>query len=251
MNGKLVVTLCGIGACGALITVLIQPEAIAPSASAASIAAISAIPAFDPPDVAVTLHRLGLDPEALAAAGLSPSAASQVVSTIEAELLLNPNALPAADAAFAETRTNCDALERLIRSGRGTDGDVQTYQAAAQDLNADTGQREMVLGELFALAVTDLTPTQAATLATIRENRHWKRSMEYLVVNRTEPEWVALRDALANERISAEFGTDADPEAQTLLQQARGHAGVIAASANLELNLEAVRAAWEGALEED
>ena len=79
----------------------------------------------------------------------------------------------------------------------------------------------------------------------VRANDAWTQPTPYLTVERTQEQWVALRDALANERISAEAGEAADDGAVALLEQVRSDPSVSAALANIDANLALITATWE------
>ncbi len=51
-------------------------------------------------------------------------------------------------------------------------------------------------------------------------------ALQILVLDRPETQWVQLRDALANERISAALDEPPDPEAQAWLSDCRRHVGL-------------------------
>jgi hypothetical protein len=71
--------------------------------------------------------------------------------------------------------------------------------------------------------------------------------LQYLVKARSEADWVALRDALDNERVSLKLGEDPDQASQALLATVRADPAIAAAKTNLDTKLGAVTAAWEAA----
>ena len=73
------------------------------------------------------------------------------------------------------------------------------------------------------------------------------RALEFLVVDRSEAEWIQLREGLANERVAAKLGQAPDPIARAALAEFRSHPLVAAARANLDANLAVVTTAWEQA----
>ena len=68
-----------------------------------------------------------------------------------------------------------------------------------------------------------------------------------MTVDRTETEWISLRDGLSNERIAARYGNEANGACQSLLSTARSNQTVAAAKANAVANLATVSAAWDTA----
>jgi hypothetical protein len=71
-----------------------------------------------------------------------------------------------------------------------------------------------------------------------------------LLVDRSETQWVALRDALANEKIAPRYGEQTAPEHAAVLASARGHADVATAKSRLEANLTATQSAFTAAFVE-
>ena len=199
-------------------------------------------------ELTVALIRTGTGPEALAAAGLSPSGATTVVSNLRNFMIANPATLDVADAAFASAKQSVDELKRLIQSGQGAAEDVTAYNAAKTQLSLAKAQRQSVLDGFFTAATADLGQTQKDTLTALRGNGDWDRPTEFLVLSHTDADWVELRDCLANERIAADQGEDPDPDAQTTLSDYRNAAAVTAAKANLDANLAVIAAAWDQAI---
>ncbi len=203
-----------------------------------------------PAELATALLRVGLDPQALAAAGASPGAASGVVADAVEHLATDAAALALADSAFAQARAECDSLKRIIQSGRATPQQLAAYQAAKLQRDQARAQRQELLQQLFDAATDGLTTGQRNALATIRGNRDWDLPVEFLVVDRSEAQWIQLRDCLANESIAQEFGEDPDPQAQAFLAQARSNPFVALAGANLQASLDLVSSAWEEAADQ-
>jgi hypothetical protein len=202
----------------------------------------------DTHEVAAALYRVGLDPEALTAAGVSPGAAHALIGDVVEHLIVNQSVIELADNAWAQSREQCARLKRKIQSGRATDEQLSAYQTAKLQFAQAKTQRQGVLGALFNIASSGLNNTKRSTLATIQANRHWELPVEFLVVDRTEAQWVRLRNCLANERVAAKLGEDPDPDSQATLAQLRSNPLVAAAKANVDANLAVVTTAWEQAV---
>jgi hypothetical protein len=199
-------------------------------------------------DLAVDLIRAGLDAKALAAAGLSANTVTVLAQATLTHLTANPTSLSAADTAYAAARRESDHLKRLIESGHGSQDDVGNYQTQSATLAAATADRDAALAAIVTAATAGLSSDQKTALARIRANQTWKEAgVEFLVVERTEAQWVALRDALAAERIAAAAGDDLPEATQTLLATARVNESVAAAHASLGTNLAGITAAWNAA----
>lgn len=199
-------------------------------------------------ELAAAMLRIGLGPAQLTAAGGSPSTVATVVDDSLDDMIANPAVIELADAAFAGSKQQCDLLKRVIQSGQATSEQITTYAVARTQLSLADSQRHSVLTALLTSAAASLNASQQDTLAAIRGNRNWDLPIEFLTVDRTEAQWVQLREALANERISAKLGEEPDPEAQALLLQLRGNPLVATAKANLDANLTVITVAWEQAI---
>ena len=198
---------------------------------------------------ATTFIRLSLDAEALAAAGVSAAEVPGVVTALEESDEAQSGALATADAAWAAARQEADRLSRIVRAGNSTPQDVTDLTAAKEALVSATAARDAVLDALFDAGTGVLSAGEQAVLAEVRANRRWKLSMEFLVISRTEAQWVELRDNLMAEKVCAKMGDTLDSEVVQALSAARAQTDVAAAKALLDANLAAVRAAWDAAFE--
>ncbi|MCI0676139.1 MAG: hypothetical protein L0Y42_10245 [Phycisphaerales bacterium] len=201
-----------------------------------------------PQALSLAATRVSLTSAALTAAGVSATEASNAVNDVQAYMTENPTVFSSADAAIATARPEHDRLQRLIQGGTHAPADLAAFGTAVTNLNNALAQRETAVNSAWAAGTADLSTAKKAILTKIRTNESWGLPIEFLTVERTEAQWVALRNALANERISAQSGESPDPDAQTLLTQARSDATVSAATANLGANLAGVTAAWNSAV---
>ena len=204
-----------------------------------------------PPDFQATLIRTGLEPKALAASGILALEVGPILQAAADYLNAHPNALSEADSARAAARVLTDQLLRTIQSGLGSQEDVTAYQAALASFNTATSQRQAVLDACFAAGTANVSVARRTTLDRIRSNRaqDWSRDFptEFLVIAREEAEWVALRDALANEKIAMKYPDLLSVSAQVNLATWRADPAVAAAKIALTANLDSVTEAWNTA----
>ena len=209
----------------------------------------------DPPKpsgapMAATMMRLGLDAECLAAAGVSAQDVAVAIADAISDHDSHVPSLEQADGDFTSCKPICDALERKIKAGLDSGTDLADYQEAAAELVTVTAVREGVLDALFESGISKLSAAQQATLRTIRDNRHWKLPVQYLVVDREEADWVELRDMLDARRIYAEDEYEDEPqEVTTFLAGVDGDAAVATAKANFDASIAAVQTAWNVAVD--
>ena len=200
-------------------------------------------------ELAVALVRAGLDAEALAAAGVSASSVGTVAGDVTEHLMTNQTLIELADAAVANAKQQANQLKRVIQSGRATSEQIDAYPGATLQMSQDRAQCQALVDAVFDAATANLSQAQRDTLGAIQENRsNWDLPLEFLVVDRTEPQWVELRDCLANERIAAKLGEAPDAGPQATLAQLRSDPLVAAAKANLDANSAVIDNAWQAAV---
>ncbi len=214
------------------------------------ITAFTYYPAPTPLEITAALHRVNLDVHALTAAGLSANAVTALVDDAQAHLVAHSSSLPLADVAFNEARAECDRLERLIQSGLHTENDPAAFTAAGAAFTQAQTDRQEVLNDLIAAATADLTVETKALLATIRGNSDWEPPVAYRVIERTQAQWVQLREALAQERIALANDEPLEPQTAAYLADIRANPAVANALANLQTNLAPNSNAWNNALQE-
>jgi hypothetical protein len=200
-------------------------------------------------EIAVALLRAHLTPVALASAGVNASGVEDVIETAGMHLSLHASDLATADASFAAARVQVDALQRKTQSGIATQEEVAQLATAKTSLAQAEAARVSAIDALIAYATAHLSSSQRATLATIRANSGWALPTEYLAENRQQADWVLLRDALANQKISAKYSEVADSKCQGLLAVVHGSQATSSAKANKESLLATAKATWATALE--
>jgi len=204
--------------------------------------------ALAPIEGSSTFHRLSLDAESMCAAGVS----AQQVATIVTALNTSP-------AAINEELTDADNVRGLaakvvqdlkaeIANGGSTPAQILQLENAEDVLEMADATRDGVLDTLFTAGVVSLSPEIQSRLATIRGNRYWRLPVEFLVANRSQSDWVQLRDHLSQERIATKLEEPLDPAVSQALATARSHSSVSAAFARLGSGLTSVQMAWNAAL---
>ena len=218
-------------------------------------AAVPAPPGNEPPrldpELATALYRVGLQPENLTASGVASGVTDDVVVGVKTWLGQNTRALGDADQAYFDAITKRDQLVRLVQSGLASPEQIAECQVAKTDFDTKDAARKALLDTVFNAGTAPLLSGQKTQLARLRVNQSaWNVPLEYLVLDRTQEDWVHVRQALANERISARYGEDPDPDDQAYLATVRADPTVSTAKVNLDTNLGAVKAAWEQAAAE-
>lgn len=194
------------------------------------------------------LFMAGIDARALTAVGVSANAVGALIDDVREAHATHGAALLVAEESMAQARVASDALRRKIQGGTASPEDVTAYHAQTQALATATAAKETALAACRAPLEAALDNTQRAQLARLRANASWQLPTEYLLVDRTEAQWIALRDALANEKIAPRHGESISQEQASILASARSHADVAAAKTRLSTQLAQVESAMHSAL---
>ena len=103
---------------------------------------------------------------------------------------------------------------------------------------------------LRAAGLAALDPDVRQTVETIHGNNSWRFPTQYLVKDRSQEDWVALRDALAAKRISENYDEPFAQSAQDHLAGVDAEAEIATAKVNLDTYMAAVQTAWNAAVTE-
>jgi hypothetical protein len=158
---------------------------------------------------------LGIDADALAAAGVSAEGAATVRDDLQG--FMNDYGEPFIAAIHAHNAAikQADADQRMIRAGKPPADDLLTLHGIA--LSTASTERSARQAAAMEAALTHLSEQQKNNLRIIRDNAGRDVPPAYCLTPRKDAQWVALRDALAAERQAAERGERLSGSAQELL----------------------------------
>ncbi len=170
-------------------------------------------------EVVAMLRRVGITPETLAAAGVSPQQADAILVLARAQMPL-------------EVRRDVLRYDTEVAAAKRTGTTAVGAQVA----------RDSILESVYASVSGLLSPDQQAALQHLKANRHWEVPTEYKVLQLSQAQWIALRQAIPGSVPQPDVAPDAlspEPAAAT---------ATTAPSALQELGLEtpAVQAARSG-----
>jgi hypothetical protein len=201
-----------------------------------------------PHEVEVAIRRAGLTPERLAAAGVGAQQVTAMVVAARTYLSDHQGDLDAADSTGGAARAERDRLQRLLESGLATENDIAALGAAQTQLDSAEAARDVILEGLYAAATSGIGGEARAALVMLKAGSVWDLPTPYLAIERSQTQWVALRDDLANLRIAAQLGEEPDPGCEDDVMDANADPAVSAASTNLANNLTDVSQAWTAAI---
>lgn len=201
-------------------------------------------------DLVTVLYRVGLQPEHLAAGGVAPDQTTAVVAAMRDWMAQNPTAFADADARWAKATFARDSIVRKVQSGLASQEEIASCEPACTEFTAAKANLDAVIDGALRAATASLSPQAVALLTTIRTNRlTWSLPFEFDGVERTQQDWVTLREALDNERIATNRHEEPDADFQRFLSTARADPVVAAARTNLDTRLGGIQEAWDAATE--
>jgi len=218
-------------------------EALA-SAAAEPMCSEAAAPSAE---LAPTLLRIGLAPEALAASGASAASTTGAAADLDAWLAEHPGEIAAADESWATANQSAETIKRKVKSGQATPAEVASLPGLDATRDAAAAARDGLLSAAFDAATASLAAAQKSALATIHANATWSLAMHFLVVDRSQEDWVALRNALDEKRIAQKYGESLSPGSLAVISSALGSSAVATAKVDVDTNLAAIEAAWDAA----
>ncbi|MFO0858281.1 MAG: hypothetical protein U0640_13110 [Phycisphaerales bacterium] len=190
---------------------------------------------------AMLLGELSITPTTLAAMGATEQQVSTIVSAARAMCENEGGDFGQAHVACEQASQHLHQLEsKAARGGLNSEGLLQL--AAARDDVADCGSaRAQILSQVASVVGSTLNQEQRAVWANIKAARHVEVPVAHKVVARTDEEWIALRDQLAERRSLATLQDQPH-------QAAENDAEVQVAQAAIDNNLSSVRQAWMQAI---
>lgn len=207
-------------------------------------------PLEPPPPVntefAGVLLRVGLGADTLAAAGISSQQVTALVGAVEQGH--SAETLAAKDAAYITAKQTHDTLRRKVTSGKGSQEDVTALRAAETALATANTQRESYLAGLRTAGLATVPEGQRTLANRIQANGSWRFPAQYLTKDRTEAQWVELRDLLAVKQIHERDETAPFPaEVQSRLAAIDAESEIATAKVNLDSAMASVQTAWNAA----
>lgn len=230
-------TACALGAAYSSLTVSITPHWN-----------ISNAPPMTDLELGVTLQRVGLDAESLAAGGVSAQQCTSLVKRARKHLVDHIQQLRSADMALQRAQGERDDLMRTVNSGLANGTARRQYAEAERKLASAEAHVARELDAFRSAALDGMASSTIRVLSIIESNRRWTAPTYYKTVERTEPDWIRLRNSLASGRIVEGLGDDMPSQTMMSLRQFDADPTVSASRTNVELNLEAVTLAWETAV---
>ncbi|MFN0207736.1 MAG: hypothetical protein ACKVS6_15620 [Planctomycetota bacterium] len=201
-----------------------------------------------PSDIKTALYRGGLDPTALAACGVNSESVSGVVTGVETYFSNNPTALATADENYSSAKVSYEALSRKVANGNASAQDISNLATATTTLATEATARANVMNAIITAATANLNNGQKLLLTKLAANRSWALDTHFSVVDRTQAQWVALRDAVATKKINEKYNEQIDSAAATLINTELANETVALSKTNSTNTLAGVTSAFDSEL---
>lgn len=239
--GERVKRTLGAARIAAVVAVAIAGVATATVASLPKSAAIKVKKAEPAPLIASHyLDVLGLSPDALTAAGLNAEMAAQIKVNLEAHLSSQGAGLATAIDAWGAAHREADLAQRAVQSSKGT---VESMAARRTALASALANKDAAINAATTAALERFDSNIVATLARIKANRPNNVPVQYLLVDRTDEQWLQLSDALSQKRTREHLHREMDADAAAVIAEADAEPATIAAVAAVSSSLAAIRQA--------
>jgi len=203
-------------------------------------------------ELAAALARVGVNPLTLAAAGVTEESAALLIADMHEHLSEHDGSPASEDAALGAARSQRDRLRALARAGTASGADIEAIAGAESSLSAAESALDARLDAMWGFVAARLTSEQVTLIARLRDVPEVFRGsvipVEFGAAERTDEEWMALREALAAERLAAVDGVALDSAPAALLASARAESAVSVANSNIAIRLGGLQTAWDQAL---
>lgn len=197
-------------------------------------------------DVEVMLLRIGMTPETMAAAGVDSTTLLAALSAEEADLADATSTLSDHDATCAEYRRQVDSLRRIVRSGNATEEQVAELASAKQSCESAFASRDAFLEGVCGGICEHVSADAMGAIQRICMTKSWKSiPVTYRTKERSEAEWLAIREALSAKKTHEMMGLEVPAEATTLLTSLASETEVSEATADCESCLPGVQGLWD------
>lgn len=194
--------------------------------------------------------RIGLDPDALAAAGVNAQQIPGIVAEAKSTWQEIGNDLDAKDAAVRTATQTIESIEKDRAAGKAAPEAAATLAAARTSLQTAVTQRDALLQSAFNTITENLSIDQIGLLRTIQTNRGWHVPVQFMTVNRSKAQWLLLQNggAPAHDREHPRLPSSSSPIVSAnanAMTSASEHPAVMTAKANIDLNKGAIESAWK------
>lgn len=205
----------------------------------------------DTPTYGPILIRAGLDSNVLAAAGVSPQGVAAIVSAAASAAAQQASTIETADASVRSAKQIVDHLTRVVQAGAATDNQKSDLASAQSTLASATSRRDTALTAVFNAGAAVMSESQSRIATRIRANRAWGLPLHHMAANpsdRTEADWVTLREAIGCTNACSRCGEDVPSDATSIIAASEVVGDIAAAKTSLTNNAAAVLTAWNSAV---
>ena len=200
-------------------------------------------------DVDLWVRRSGLTPKTLSACGMSSGQVSARIGDARSQVVSRYGQIVENQQSLDTATANAQRLRRLVASGAATEQDKTDLATAETTLTTARASLQTELDAIFDAATTGLATDMISKMRRSHTNRsRWGLPAQYCVIDRTDTQWVDLRDAVAGKQIKDRTGRTQDQALIDALATADAHSDVSTAKSNLDSTLSEVTSAFDTAV---
>lgn len=198
----------------------------------------------------LVLHTIGLDPKTLTASGVDAAQVQVLVREARTALENVNDALVVAESELSALRVREADLERMVRAGIDRENALQALTQARVAL-ADAEQRVASARQaIWNAATAHLQSGVVSKVQRVAQARRWELPIEYAAAERSEQEWVELREALSHVRWCQSRGESVDESASSVVSRENSRTEVAEAKVRLDTYFDVVSASFRSAVDE-
>ncbi|MCC6244765.1 MAG: hypothetical protein IT353_18105 [Gemmatimonadaceae bacterium] len=197
--------------------------------------------------LALAMSQSGFGANELAAAGASAGSVEGTVSAARTALIQGQIDFAQLGLDVAAARQSAERLEATVQAGNGSQETLASLSSARAALASAESRLATARGTVRTAIASVLPQSTAAKIDTISATGT-DLPIKYRVTGRTEAQAVALREALANQRIAAARGEPGLDACRQLVASAGSDAAVANADVAMATNGAEITTAWKQAV---
>lgn len=229
---------------GGAALVLVSAHQPSTASAATLVAAAGEDPQVTGNRLAQDLLEAGLSPEHLCASGATVAQATNAWNSAAVEAAAVALAMDQARAGVESASMAVQRLERLVRRGQADQEDRTELATQRTLLATHTAARDGLIAGIRAQALAQLDAGCRAKLVQL-DTPDIGLDAVYRVIEWDQADAVALREAIADVRVSTKRGREPDPASTRLIGDAESDPAVAAAKTHKAARMAPIQAEWD------
>ncbi len=170
----------------------------------------------------VLLLHIGINAESLAAANVvTESEIDDVVGSVVDAVVKSSQSIFVLDQLQTNQNASFQQLGQRIRSGQASTDERASFERIQKDRSRIERKNKRYFESLTFAMESALNESQVLILKNLQSSLQWNVPVYYRVVERTESDWIRLRNACQQEERAMRIGEIVDTETSLVLSAAR------------------------------